>query len=104
MKVIFVSTTNESAKCIVGQEVELSYERVAHFSFNPEGLGFDYRRGEWRTSRITNISSVETSRFSYLVTVTTGNSEYVFRDGEETEEEPLTDRELAVLSLSMGLF
>jgi len=94
MKVKFISTTNNLAECIVGQEVELHFEHTAGFTFNPEGLGFEYRKGEWRTSQIQNINFNETSRDCYIVTITTRNSEYVFQKGIPSDKKPLTDDEI----------
>lgn len=105
MKVKFVSTSNNLAQLIVGQTVKLSYDDVAYFSFDPElieiGKRFDYRRGEWRTSLLTNIKFEETSRFCYIITVSTRNSEYVFQKGEKTDESPLTEKEILALQMAV---
>jgi len=105
MKVKFLSTTNNLAECIVGQEVELRYNDIAYFTFDPELIPvenrFDYRRGEWRTSRLLNINFKETSRFCYIITVSTRNSEYVFQKGEPSDDEPLTDDEIMGIQMAM---
>jgi hypothetical protein len=101
MKVKFLSTTHNLAKPIVGQEVELKYTDKAYFKFDPEGLGFDLRRGEWRTSLLENIKFKETSRSCYTITITTMNSEYVFQKGTPSDKLPYTKEELLDMQMAM---
>jgi len=105
MKVKFLSTTNDLAECMVGQEVELRYNVIAYFTFDPElipvGERFDYRRGEWRTALLTNINFKETSRYCYIITVSTMNSEYVFQKGKPSEDKPYTKEEILGFQMAM---
>lgn len=101
MKVKFLSTTNDLAECIVDQEVELHFEHTASFTFNPEGLEFEYRKGRWRTSQIQNINFNEISRDCYIITITTRNSEYVFQKGTLSDKKPYTDDEILGFQMAM---
>lgn len=102
MKTILQSTTNKLAKCIVGRECDLSYSMNIFFTYNPEDLDFDYRKGEWRSSIIQNIKIEEISFGCFDITITTRSSEYVFRKGEFSDKPPLTDEErLAIQMMTM---
>ena len=70
------------------KEVKLHFEHTASFTFNPEGLGFEYRKGTWNTSFIENINFKETSRFCWIITIKTRNSEYIFQKGEKSDKNP----------------
>ena len=103
MKVKFVSTTNEMAEPIVGKECELDYLTKAHFEYDPTGLGFDYRKGEWHTSLIENINIREETLNYYIITIDTRNSQYIFSKGEISEKRPLTKEEIIEQQIAFGM-
>jgi|SaaInl8_200m_RNA_FD_contig_123_3682_length_2618_multi_3_in_1_out_0_5 hypothetical protein len=66
-------------------------------------FSFEFRRGEFRTSSFSNIDRKEVSRFCYEYTVTTRNSVYVFREGEESEEAPYSETEILDMQIGLGM-
>jgi hypothetical protein len=104
MKVKFISCTNQSFQELLGKEVDLTYSMTASMTFDTSDVSFDFRHGYASTSRIKNINIEETSRFCYLITITTDNSVYVFQNGEESDKLPHTKKEIFALQIAFGIF
>jgi hypothetical protein len=104
MKVKFISSTNQAFEELFGEEVDLSYSMIAHFTFDTSDVSFDFRHGYARTSQIENISIVETSRFCFEITIKTVNSTYVFQEGIPSDKLPFSKKDRLITSLAYGVF
>ena len=104
MKVIFLNTTNELFKDLINKEVELDISMQAHFTFNPEGCSFDFRKGHARTSTIRQINYTETSMNCYEIRIDTHNSTYWFQYGKPSDRKALTKEEKLLTAMALCLF
>lgn len=102
MKVIFKHTTSENFKELEDIEGTLFIGLSLFFKFEPtEKNSFEFRHGEFRSSRIKSSEYIERSQGCYDLVFKTNHTTYTFTYGKYDETKPsLTQEEKDFIMLN----